>query len=60
MTVQEKAELKQTIDELPDDMSMEEFAEDLLLSQRAMASFLDTSGKDLTTDELLAEIDSWS
>lgn len=43
MTAQEKLELKEAIDNLPDDTTTEEFAEELIIGYRGMRVLTDKS-----------------
>lgn len=60
MTAEERDDLIETIKDLPDDMTLEEFGEDLILSAFATKAMARPSSGDMTTDQLLNEIKTWN
>lgn len=59
MTINEKEELKKTIDGLPDDMSAEEFAEDIILSAYAMKVMASSSEGDMLQEDVEKLAKTW-
>lgn len=55
----DKEVLKKTIDELPDDITMEEFAEDLMLSAYAMRVMASPSDGDMLQEDVERLSKSW-
>lgn len=59
MTAQEKSNIQHFLDNIPEDMTQEEFAEDIMLSSIAMRRMAEPTEGDISSEELLKEMDSW-
>lgn len=61
MTASERVNLKKTIDNLPDDMSLDEVAYELPMLVKAMQGFSEINSPDcITNDEMFERIEEWS
>lgn len=59
MTTSEIDDLKKTIDNLPEDMTLEQFGKELLIGSRAMKVFETGPENDMTHEDFAKEVASW-
>lgn len=59
MTAKEKDELIVTINSLPNDVSQAEFAEELLVCNKAMEALMNPSDEDMTHEQVKEMVNSW-